>query len=108
MRQIFATHDQICVANCGVDEIRDHLFVTCDFFGGLWTFIFNWLWFSTTSQGKVLDHLLLFGGLGGFSENVRLTFNIIWFDVVWVICIEQNRRVFHNKAEQLLSNRITL
>lgn len=62
-RQILATNDQICVANCGVDEDKDHLFLNCGFSGRMWPIISNWLGFATTSQGKLLDHILQFDGV---------------------------------------------
>lgn len=73
-RRIFATNDKRCVVSCGVHEDKDHLIVTCDFFGRSWPIIFNWLGFSTTSQGTILKHILQYGGLGGFFKNCSVDF----------------------------------
>jgi len=54
-----------------------------------------------TSHGNVSDHLVQFDGLGGYSKNARLTHNIIWISMVWVIWKEENRRIFQHKDEHL-------
>lgn len=84
-RRILAIDDQGCLANCGSNEDKDNLFVNCDFFGKLWSIIYGWLGFSPAFHGCVLDHLIQFGGLGDFSNYVRLSLKIIWLSVVWVI-----------------------
>jgi len=35
--------------------------------------------------------------------NSRLTLNIIWISVIFTICKERNRKIFHYKTKQLIS-----
>lgn len=109
-QQNLAMTGQRCVANCGVDGNIDNLFVKRDFFSRLWPIISNCLGFSTTSQTKLLDHLLQFGGLCDFLKNIRLALNTIWLFVILVIWKERNRRIFHNKLKHLqtLSERVKI
>lgn len=46
-RRALTIDEQGCVANCGSNEDKDHLFINCVFFGGLWPLIAGWLGFST-------------------------------------------------------------
>ncbi|KEH21818.1 hypothetical protein MTR_7g018600 [Medicago truncatula] len=58
------------------------------------------LGFSTTLHGSLIEHLTQFGGLGGFSNKSRLTFNIIWISTLFITWKDRKRRHFHNKTEQ--------
>lgn len=49
------------------------------------------------------DHLLQFGGLGGFSKSFRLPFNIIWISVLYTIWKDMNERIFNQKIDILTS-----
>jgi hypothetical protein len=53
------------------------------------------------TYGTLLDNLFRFGGLGGFSKHNRLTMNILWLFIVWVIRKERNGGMFYHKEEQL-------
>jgi len=64
-------------------EDKDHLFVSCDFYGKL-LLVSNCIGFSSATHGNLQDHLVQFCGLGGYSKHVRLTFNIIWLLVMLV------------------------
>ncbi|AES67309.1 hypothetical protein MTR_2g089160 [Medicago truncatula] len=46
---------------------------------------------------NVLDHLYQFGTFSGFSNSKRSTLNLIWLSCVWVIWLERNARIFHQK-----------
>jgi len=38
-RSVLLVSEQGCVANCGTNEDKEHLFFTCSFFSGLWNLI---------------------------------------------------------------------
>lgn len=56
-KRVLADIDQGCVANCGANENKDHLFINCAFFGGMWLLIVGWLSFSTAFHGSLINHL---------------------------------------------------
>lgn len=35
-RRVLSLNDQICYGGCGLNEDRDHLLGTCDFYGNIW------------------------------------------------------------------------
>lgn len=98
-----ANIDINCSVNCDCLEDRDHLFFKCDLFGRFWSLIFDWLGISMTFHGNLEDHLMQFGGLGGFSKNSRLNLNIIWLSVLCIIWKERNGRIFQHKVDLLQS-----
>ena len=98
---VILASDQNCVANCGLNEDRDHLFLNCGFFGGIWQCIEDWLGFSTVFHCSFQSHFHQFGGLRGFSKKSIESMNIIWMSVVWTIWKDRNNRVFQRKEEQL-------
>jgi len=95
-RHILSTNDIYCSAACGCIEDRDHLFFQCSVYRSLWNFFQ-----CSAPQGKLLDNLIQFEGLGGFSNKSCLAFDIICTSVVYVICKKQNRTIFNHKAESL-------
>jgi hypothetical protein len=84
-RRVLSLNDQISSGGCGLNEDRDHLLGTCDFYGNIWKEVSFWLGFSTVAQQYLLDHFIQFASLGGFSKHACLAFNIIWLSVMWVI-----------------------
>jgi hypothetical protein len=62
--------------------------------------LLNWLGSATIAQGALSYHLTHFGGLDGFSKQVRLSMNIIWLSTVWTIWRERNESLFQQKEEQ--------
>jgi len=100
-RQILQPNAQLCVGGCGMMEDAKHLFFSCDFFGKLWYGISHWLRYHIVFPEHVSDHLYQFGTLGGFFKRNRSTFNLIWLSCVWVIWIERNAWVFHQKEVPL-------
>jgi len=69
--------DTFCLADYVLVEDRDHLFFNCSSYGRLWLLIPGWLGIYMAFHGTLLDHSIQFGGLGGFSKNSCVTFNII-------------------------------
>jgi len=73
----------------------------CDVYDGLWYFIFSWLGFSITFNGKVLRHIFQFDSLGGFSHNVQNSLKVLWLCVAWIIRKECNIHIFQRKEDNL-------
>jgi len=59
---VLSRNDQICTGGCGLNEDKDHLFVTCDFYGKILMVVSCWLGFSMAAQGNLSDHLIQFAG----------------------------------------------
>jgi hypothetical protein len=102
-RRVILISDQGCVGNCGSNEVREHLFITCSFFGDLWKLVAGWLGISTVFHCQFFNHLHQFGGLRGFSKKTMESMHIIWVSVVWTIWKERNNRIFQRKEDNLLA-----
>jgi len=81
-RHVILVSDHNCVANCGLNEDREHLFLNCGFFGGIWHCIVAWFGFSTVFRCSLEHHFHHFGGLRVFSKKSIESMNIIWISVV--------------------------
>jgi hypothetical protein len=57
--------------------------------------------FVKVCQGSLCQHIVQFGGLGGYSKHLWKVFHIIWLAVVFVIWNERNNLIFRQKQEQL-------
>lgn len=66
--------------------------------------------FVKVCQVSLCEHIVQFGGLGGYSKHFRKVFHIIWLAVVCVIWNERNKRISRQKQEQLqlLSGKVKL
>ena len=102
-RRVLLISDQGCVSNCGSNEDREHLFITCSFFGDLWNLVACWLGLSTIFYCQFFAHLHQFGGMRGFSKKMTESMNIIWLLAVWTIWKERNNRIFQRKEDNLLA-----
>jgi len=100
-RQVLSVNDQLCTGGCGSTEDKEHLFVSCVFYGTIWVLICGWLGFSMASSPNLLSHLRHFCGLGGGSKVTMLALKMIWMAVVYVIRKERNERIFHNKEASI-------
>ena len=98
-RHILHLNAQLCVGECGAIEDAKHLFLSCDFFGKLWHGISHWLGYNIMFPENVSDHLYQFGTFSGFSNNKHSTLNLICLSCVWVIWLERNARIFHQKED---------
>jgi len=83
-RMVLSLNDQMCTGVCGMNENMNHLFMRYDFYGKHWTSVSTWLSFSIVAHGTSMDHLIQFGGLGGFSKYALMIFHIIWLYAVLV------------------------
>jgi hypothetical protein len=91
----------MCAALCGDIEDRDHLFFRCDVYGRIWLLVSNWLGIDSVFNGNISTHSAQFRGIGGFSNNSRIAFTIIWIAVLFVVWKDRNNRIFNNKFDQL-------
>ncbi|GAU24552.1 hypothetical protein TSUD_148930 [Trifolium subterraneum] len=56
----------LCVSGCGDIESAQHIFLSCNTFGSLWSFVRSWIGFSAADPQSVPDHFLQFTySLGG-------------------------------------------
>ena len=69
-RHVLPIDEQLCTEGCGNNEDRNHLFVSCDFFGSIWFMICGWLQISSASSRNLIADLNQLCGLGGFSKNM--------------------------------------
>jgi len=56
------------MGSCGMNEDADHLVVRCDFIGGVWSLVTNWLAFVIVHPGVITDYLDHFCCLGSYSK----------------------------------------
>jgi len=93
-----------------MQESADHLLITCNHLGQLWTLIRSWLCLSSVDTFRFLDHFHQFGHLTGFPIHTHIFLKLIWFSCVWTIWKERNRRIFNNKSLELhqLLNKVKL
>jgi len=100
-KHILLPNANLCVGGCGMMEDAKHLFLFCDFYGKLWYGISHWLSYHIVFFEHMPDHLYQSGTLGGFSKKHRSSFNLIWLSCVWMIWLERNARVFHQKEASI-------
>ena len=96
-RHILHPNAQLCVGACRTIEDANHLFLSCDFFDKLWYGISHWLGYNIVFPENMSDHLYQFGTFSGFSNSKHSALNLIWLSCVWVIWLERNARIFHQK-----------
>jgi len=95
-RHILHLNVHLCVGGCGMIEDAKHLFLSGDFFGKLWYGISHWLGYQLVFPENVSNHLYQFGTVSG-SNSKHSALNLIWLSCVWVIWLERNARIFHQK-----------
>ncbi|GAU19474.1 hypothetical protein TSUD_77180 [Trifolium subterraneum] len=77
-RGIITAEAQSCVAGCGALESAQHLFISCNTFGSLWTSVRSWLGVSSADPLDLADHFSQFTFFAG-STRVRCSFvQLIW------------------------------
>nr|ABD33042.1 hypothetical protein MtrDRAFT_AC150889g21v2 [Medicago truncatula] len=97
-RNVLSHNDAACVAGCGRSESTTHLFLNCDVFGSLWSYVSLWLGIPLVTPGDLHQHFIQFINMSGLPRSTELFFKVIWFTSVWIIWKERNDRVFNNKA----------
>jgi len=82
------------------NENRDHLFVSCNYFGSIWYAICGWLRISSKS---LIDHLNQFADWEVFLKIFAWRSKMLWLMVVSIVWKVRNRRIFQHKEEHITS-----
>jgi len=94
-----------CLLGCGSVETAHHLFISCDFYGSLWSQVRSWLGVSGPDPIILSDHFLQFTHSAG-GMRARCSFmQLVWLLCVWIIWNDRNQRLFNNigsSIDQLL------
>jgi len=92
--------DELCIGGCGSLEDVYHLFLHCDFYCQIWNSIYM-VGLYLGQSAHILDHLIHFVALGGYSKKLHVVLQLVWFLTVWVIWRERNIRLFQQKEDVL-------
>ncbi|GAU41139.1 hypothetical protein TSUD_288280 [Trifolium subterraneum] len=101
-RGIITLEAQSCVAGCGALESAQHLFISCNTFGSLWSSVRSWLGVSSADPLDLADHFRQFTFIVGGVRARRAFLQLIWLICIWTIWKERNNRLFR-KSEQSVS-----
>jgi hypothetical protein len=93
-RGIIAPTAHLCVSGCGCVESARHLFLSCSFFGSLWSLVRSWIDFSSLNSQSLSDHFLQFTFSSGGLHVRRSFLRLIWLLCVWVVWNERIQRLF--------------
>lgn len=63
-RWVLHHNDQRCIGGCGMNEDVDQLFVRCDHFDRIWSYVSNWLGVVIVNRDDTSEHLEHFLCLG--------------------------------------------
>ncbi|XP_024634413.1 uncharacterized protein [Medicago truncatula] len=72
-----------CLLGCGAVETSQHLFISCDFYGSLWSLVRAWLGVSRPDPCFVSDHFLQFTHSAGSSID-QLLDKVKWHSLWWL------------------------
>lgn len=92
---------RLCLAGCGQVEDVNHLFLSCPVFGALWPLVRDWLGVDGAESQVILYHFLQFIHYAGDLKSRRSFFHQIWLLCVWVLCKDQNDKLFRNTHSSL-------
>ncbi|GAU37762.1 hypothetical protein TSUD_102790 [Trifolium subterraneum] len=91
-----------CVSGCGEVESAQHLFLSCNTFGSLWSLVSSWIGSSMVTAQILPDHFVQFTCSAGGSRARHSFMQLIWLACVWVVWTERNHRLFRGSANSLL------
>jgi len=100
-RRIPYHDDIICAGGCGCPETTCHLLFRCNFYGGLWHLIYQWIDIDFTPPESVREHLHQFGNMAGLSRFTHSFLKAIWHAGCWVVWKERNTIIFSHTAKDL-------
>jgi len=89
---------RLCVTGCGFVEDVTHMFLTCPFFGALWSMVRAWLGVDGVDSHAIPDHFMQFIHYAGGLTTRRSFFHLIWLQCVWVLWNERNDRLFRGRS----------
>jgi len=97
-RRVIQAAANVCTGGCGSKESTIHLFLGCNVFSRLWSFIWNWLGIFTIDPCELHDHFHQFGHFAGLPRSSHSFLRLIWLAAVWIIWNERNNKEFKNMA----------
>ncbi|MCI18448.1 tether containing UBX domain for GLUT4, partial [Trifolium medium] len=100
-RGILSSEAHYCVSGCGAVESAQHLFLSCNTFGSLWSLVRSWIGFSSVDSHTLSDHFVQFTYSAGDLRARRSFMQLIWLVCVWVMWNERNHRLFRGSANSL-------
>lgn len=74
---IFHTNLNVCTVACDFEEKLDRLFLGCKFFGDL-VLLVQWMSISLVNPLHVMNHVIQFGALAGYSKKIICFMHIAW------------------------------
>jgi len=96
-RGIIPMEARLCVTGCSFVEDVTHMFLTCPFFGALWSMVRAWLGVDEVDSHAIPDHFMQFIQYAGGLTARRSFFHLIWLQCVWVLWNERNDRLFRGR-----------
>ncbi|CAJ2627870.1 unnamed protein product [Trifolium pratense] len=100
-RGILSTEAHLCTYGCGEVESAQHLFLSCSFYGSLWSLVSSWIGSSVVTAQTLSDHFIQFTDSAGGSRARRSFMQLIWLACVWVVWTERNHRLFKGSANSV-------
>ncbi|GAU21854.1 hypothetical protein TSUD_33500 [Trifolium subterraneum] len=96
-RHIIPQSAHLCVAECGVPETAQHLFLSCPAFAPLWGLVRSWVGISAVDPSQLHDHFVQFTHSAGGLLVRRSFLQLLWLCTIWVLWHERNSRIFKKK-----------
>ena len=81
-RGVLRHTEAVCVSGCGSSETTTHLFMDCNVFGSLWSYVWIWLGISSVSSSDLHQHFIQFISMAGLPRSTHMFFKVIWFTSV--------------------------
>jgi len=91
----------LCSGGCGMGELVSHLFLNCNFYKDVWSFILRWLGISNALLSEIALHASQFGGNHLFRKDIRTCLQIIWLASNLIIWKEHNFMIFQKKESAI-------
>ncbi|XP_039688726.1 uncharacterized protein [Medicago truncatula] len=101
-RGILNSEACLCVSGCGLLEDARHLFLSCSFFGSLWSLVRSWIGFDGVDHCDISNHCAHFAFYTGGLKARRSFLQLIWLLTMWVIWNERNNKIFKQKESSLV------
>jgi len=90
-----------CLCGCGDTETTQHLFISCDFYGTLWSQVRAWLGVLGPDSFTVPDHFYQFTHSAGGGRATCSFMQLVWLISAWIIWNDCNQRLFNNLGSSI-------
>ncbi|PNX67705.1 hypothetical protein L195_g055768 [Trifolium pratense] len=90
-----------CVSGYGAVELAQHLFLSYNTFGPIWSLVSSWIDSFLVTAQTLSDHFVQFTILAGGLRARRSFMQLIWLACVWVVWIERKHRLFRGSTNSL-------